>query len=230
MPAWIPSGLSSSGELLVLGRWESTPPARSLNTTSHAGRRNALAAKYKVQLSATLAFDYPTPARLASFLATQLSAAAAQQAPGKVAAAVQPLVVAADILPTLQSLLAEVIGAKVEPNTPFADAGLDSIGAVEFRNTLASKYGMQLPATLVFDYPTLSNLASFLAPHMSTASHQDPLPQAAPTAMNVVADMASAIGAEISALLADVTGNSAGDPDTAFAILGLDSIGAVEFR
>ena len=228
------AGLDSIGSVefrwaLDLGRVPARPHAVSKHP-HRVGCRNALAAKYKVQLPATLAFDYPTPASLASFLAIQLSAAAQQLAPGKIAAAVQPRVEAADILPTLQSLLAEVIGSTVAPDTPFADAGLDSIGAVEFRNTLATKYGMQLPATLVFDYPTLSNLAAFLAPHISAASRQEPSPQAAPSVVQLAADMASAVGAEISALLADVTGNTASDPDTAFANLGLDSIGAVEFR
>jgi 3-oxoacyl-(acyl-carrier-protein) synthase len=42
------------------------------------------------------------------------------------------------------------------------DAGLDSLGAVELRNTLAQSVGMELPGTMVFDYPSVGALAGYL--------------------------------------------------------------------
>ena len=48
------------------------------------------------------------------------------------------------------------------------EAGLDSIGAVEMRNAVNDKYGIELPATIMFDYPTIGDLAQYLA--LRTAS------------------------------------------------------------
>ena len=43
------------------------------------------------------------------------------------------------------------------------EAGLDSLGAVELRNTLAARFTKDLPATFIFDYPTADALAAYLA-------------------------------------------------------------------
>jgi polyketide synthase 12 len=51
----------------------------------------------------------------------------------------------------------------VDPTIPVKDLGLDSLMAVELRNTLARAVGQPLPATLVFDYPTLEALGAHLA-------------------------------------------------------------------
>jgi len=44
------------------------------------------------------------------------------------------------------------------------EAGLDSLGAVELRNALGSRFGVSdLPATLTFDYATVAALAGYIS-------------------------------------------------------------------
>jgi NAD(P)-dependent dehydrogenase (short-subunit alcohol dehydrogenase family)/acyl carrier protein len=68
----------------------------------------------------------------------------------------------AELRERVLELLALDSGRPVALRTPLKDLGLDSLMAVELRNTLVRAGGVTLPATLLFDHPTLDALAAYL--------------------------------------------------------------------
>jgi acyl carrier protein len=70
------------------------------------------------------------------------------------------------VLEVLRAEVAVVLGytypQAIDPQRTFKELGFDSLAAVELRNCLNAVTGLHLPATLIFDYPTLVTLASHL--------------------------------------------------------------------
>ena len=60
------------------------------------------------------------------------------------------------------------------PDMPLSDAGLDSLMAVELRNTLGAAVGRTLPATLLFRYPTIDALVGFVLTEVLDAAAAEP--------------------------------------------------------
>eukprot|EP00963_Diacronema_lutheri_P014534 scaffold3126_cov908-Pavlova_lutheri.AAC.1 len=54
------------------------------------------------------------------------------------------------------------MGTEVDADEPLMAAGLDSLGAVEVRNGIERSVGLELPGTLVFDYPSISAISVYL--------------------------------------------------------------------
>ena len=62
----------------------------------------------------------------------------------------------------ISTMLRALVGSEVGKDEPLMDAGLDSLGAVEFKNAVESRMGVELSATVIFDYPTISALSQYI--------------------------------------------------------------------
>lgn len=65
----------------------------------------------------------------------------------------------------VQGVLRSRTAKQIDRDQPLMDAGLDSLLSLEFRNRLRTKLNLatELPASLIFDYPTIQSIAEFLA-------------------------------------------------------------------
>ncbi len=83
----------------------------------------------------------------------------------------------------LRALATRILGLsdsyRIDEHDPLMRLGLDSLMALEFRNTLSRSIGSSLPATLLFDCPTVAALADYLiglsAPEPEPDTHRDAL-------------------------------------------------------
>ncbi|WP_270166362.1 acyl carrier protein [Paenibacillus sp. SYP-B4298] len=63
--------------------------------------------------------------------------------------------------------LAEIAPDSIHPAEPFASYGLDSLLAVTFVGDLEDWFELRLPATLLWDYPSIQSLSGYLYTELS---------------------------------------------------------------
>jgi len=104
------------------------------------------------------------PMEMGSFMpmmpmANQGGAGASMGAGQEIKKGPDPLVVKNKI----RQLVGEALDAdEISMDTPLMDSGLDSLASVSFRNDVSKEFSTSLPASLIFDYPTISSLTSYM--------------------------------------------------------------------
>lgn len=132
-----------------------------LDSISFIELRNAVNEAFGLDLPSTVAFDYPTVRDLAGHIASKTSSVAHST-------------LAMDFEPIRRELVeitTQILDAPdLGTDQPLMEAGLDSVGAVELRNAVQKAFGIELPATVTFDYPTMDALATYIASRSSNSS------------------------------------------------------------
>jgi len=88
----------------------------------------------------------------------QVQAASVAEAPVK--KGLDPAVVTKMVQETLKASIGTDEG--VDMDTPLMEAGMDSLSMVAFRNQLQRDSGISMPASVMFDYPTMNGLVDHL--------------------------------------------------------------------
>ncbi|MEU6798169.1 SDR family NAD(P)-dependent oxidoreductase [Nonomuraea wenchangensis] len=148
----------------------------------NAGRPAPVACR--LDLAALRGRDTEPPALLRA-LAGRRPARAAAAGPGSLADRLDRLSPAERrelLLGVVRAEAAGVLGYDTAESVPvdraFQELGFDSLSGVELRNRLGRRVGVALSATLVFDHPTVTALAAFLADR--SGEKPEPAPAAAP--------------------------------------------------
>lgn len=131
----------------------------------------------------------------------------------------RPDAVADEVQAVVASVLGMASGRRLDADTGFFDAGLDSLMAVDLRNRVARRFGIELSATVAFDHPTVRALVRHLLEELGLASAEAP---SAPIALR--SDEPIAI---VGTSLRMPGGARSLDAFTAFLQSGADAITAV---
>lgn len=98
-------------------------------------------------------------------------------------------------------------GQEIDPRQALNELGLDSLMAVELRNMLSNSLKLErsLPATLVFDYPTINALTDYLAQDILKLDTKKEEKKATPAPKtDLVNDIASLSDEEVTRMLSDL--------------------------
>ncbi|MEU4345673.1 SDR family NAD(P)-dependent oxidoreductase [Nocardia sp. NPDC023852] len=84
-------------------------------------------------------------------------------------------VVSEVVLAQAAAVLGHDSAADIRPDRRFDEIGFDSLGGVEFRNRLGKATGIQLPSTLVFDYPTPAAVTKLVLSRVEPKAASEPV-------------------------------------------------------
>ncbi|THA30085.1 SDR family NAD(P)-dependent oxidoreductase [Streptomyces sp. A1277] len=102
------------------------------------------------------------------------------------------------VMDVVRGQVAAVLGfadpAAVEVSKAFRDLGFDSLTAVELRNALTAETGLTLASTVVFDYPSVDALTTFVVTKLFGAEEEAAVPGVLPAFRAVGDDPVVVVG------------------------------------
>ncbi len=144
------------------------------------------------------------PALFERILPETPAAGATDQPRGPDWATMSPEVRTATVKQKVEDALRRILGLPtaqvIAADKGLFDLGIDSLSSVDLKNRLQTALGIKIPATLVFDYPTVTAIVDFLAAKLAPAT-----PAAAPQP-SAEADLASLDEDDLEDLLAKELG------------------------
>merc|ERR1719221_1433515 len=96
----------------------------------------------------------------------QFEAAAASAAPVMEYKGPEPMMVRQ----YLNGLVQNMTGSsdEIDGDTPLMESGIDSLASVELRTQLQTEFRLNLPSTVMFNYPTISTMTQLLVEECTT--------------------------------------------------------------
>jgi acyl transferase domain-containing protein/acyl carrier protein len=88
---------------------------------------------------------------------------------------------------------------RIDPDEGLAGFGMDSLATMDLRNRLQSSLAIELPASLVFNHPTVASLAGFLLARLCPEAPAPPAPETAAAELDQLSE--SELGALLDAEL-----------------------------
>ncbi|MGW2892490.1 type I polyketide synthase [Streptomyces griseoruber] len=163
--------LQSAGELYVRGAavdWTAAlPPARRVELPRYAFQRRAF------WLASTPAATLPAAAGPAP-AAEEDTGTLRRTLAGIADDAQRAAALAEHVRAAAAAVLGHAAPQDVDPDRSFAELGFESLTALHLRNRLRDSTGLSLPATLVFDHPTVTALTAHLSERLGQAPGDSP--------------------------------------------------------
>ena len=180
---WDPAlGGLTNGQAALLPRLASHGLALLDEAAARAGFEAALASEepYLAAFSADWAQLAASGRRARLLLADLMRGAAADRATSGLAAELATLAPAARLRRVEQAVRVRVAASlglvpdAIPPRAGFFDLGLDSLTALELRNTLQAEFRVTLPPTVALQHPTVEALTAWLVERLATTPAPQP--------------------------------------------------------
>ena len=138
-----------------------------LNSTLSIQLTTQLESTLQLDLPGALVFDYPTVRELAAHLSSLAGNSPALQDQSTVQAPEMTNVIDNSSNSRLQAVVSELVSSftqeDLDDTTPLMEGGLTSATVIQLTSALEDAVAVELPGTLLFDYPTIASLVQYLA-------------------------------------------------------------------